>query len=178
MSISKSRGYDPADIELVYNYVGGSPIQQDFGLVLQNSIQKLGINVVVEGLTAGEYIGRLNAPDTAAHFNWIWASSDYPDAEIIFFPQYHSSNWGAWYSCTFYKNERADELIDLARVTVDEAARIEMYHELQEILIDDAADIWVYARHFLMAMNTNVEGFSYQPAGMDSSYFYPMVLLQ
>lgn len=171
-------GYNPAELELVYNYVGGAPIQQDFGLVLQNSLQKLGINVVVEGLPVGEYIGRLNAPDTAAHFNWIWASSDYPDAEIIFFPQYHSSNWGAWYSCTFYKNERADELIDLARVTVDEAARIEMYHELQQILIDDAADIWVYARHFLMAMNMNVEGFRYQPAGMDSSYFYPMALLQ
>lgn len=171
-------GYDPAEIELVYNYVGGAPIQQDFGLVLQNSLQKIGINVVVEGLTAGEYIGRLNAPETAAHFNWIWAASDYPDAEIIFFPQYHSSNWGAWYSCTFYKNERADELINLARVTVDVDARIEMYQELQQILIDDAADIWVYARHFLMAINTNVQGFNYQPAGMDSSYFYPMALLQ
>ena len=171
-------GYDPGSLELVFNYVGGAPIQQDFGLVLQNSLQNLGINVLVEGLTAGEYIGRLNAPETAAHFNWIWAASDYPDAEIIFYPQYHSSNWGAWYSCTFYKNERADELIDLARVTVDVDARIEIYKELQQILIDDAADIWVYARHFLMAMNSNVQGFNYQPAGMDSSYFYPMVLLQ
>jgi peptide/nickel transport system substrate-binding protein len=173
----ENSGFDPASMELVYNYVGGDPIQQDFGLVLQNSLERIGVRVQVEGLTAGEYIGRLNDSETAAHFNWIWAASDYPDAEVIFFPQYHSNNWGAWYSCTFYQNQQVDALIDEARRTVDESARIEIYQQLQRILIDDAADVWVYARHFLLAMNENLQGFAFQPAGMDSTYFYPIRLI-
>lgn len=170
-------GFDPASMELVYNYVGGDPVQEDFGLVLQSSLEQIGVNVRVEGLTAGEFVGRLNEPDSAGHFNWIWAASDYPDAEVIFFPQYHSGNWGAWYSCTFYQNPEVDALIEEARSTVDEASRIEMYEELQRLLIEDAADVWVYQRHFLMAMSNEIAGFSYQPAGMDSTYFYPLRLI-
>jgi peptide/nickel transport system substrate-binding protein len=170
-------GIDPST-PVDYNYVGGDLLQQDFGLVLQASLANIGVNVNVEGLTVGEYLGRLNLPETAAHFNWIWAASDYPDAQVIFFPQYHSSNWGAWYSCTFYKNEQVDSLIEEAEGTVDEAARLALYQQIQQILSDDAADIWVYQRHFLIAMSTSIAGFAYQPAGMDSTYFYPITLLQ
>lgn len=163
--------------ELEYNYVGGDPLQEDFGLLLQSSLEPLGLTVNVVGLTGGEYIGRLESSETAAHFNWIWAASDYPDAEIIFFPQYHSSKHGAWFSSTFYQNEEFDSLIEEARRTVDDEARLAIYQQLQEILIEDAADIWVYTRHFVMAKSDALDGFAYQPAGMDSTYFYPISLL-
>jgi peptide/nickel transport system substrate-binding protein len=172
-SYLQKSGFDTSQT-LLYNYVSGSPVQQDFGLLLQESLGKIGVKVDVEGLTEAPILAGYKKWQTTSHFNWIWASTDYPDPDIIFYPQYQSNNWGSWYSCSFYKNPVVDRLILKARSTLDSARRLSMYRQIQKIIVADAADVWVYQQHFLMALNDDVKGYAYQPAGLNSTYFYPM----
>jgi peptide/nickel transport system substrate-binding protein len=110
------------------------------------------------------------------HFWPIWAASDYPDPENLLYPQYHSGNHGSWYSCSFFENDRYDELMDEARGLADIQDRIPIYEELQQILADNAVDVWLFAWHWRIAMLDCVEGYVWQPAGMSSTYLYPMSL--
>lgn len=171
-------GYDPSQIELEFGYVEADPFQRDVGLVMQNSLKELGISVKVQGYTPALSAGVWLTPESMTHMWPIWAAADYPDPENLLYPQYHSRNWGNWYSCSYYKNDRYDELLDQARRTPELADRIPLYEEAQRILVEDAVDVWLFAWHWRTAMLDCVRGYAFQPAGMNSTYLYPMWLEQ
>jgi peptide/nickel transport system substrate-binding protein len=172
----EASGYDPAETTLVYQYISGDPRQRDMGLVFRDSLKELGIEVEVEGLVAAVAIETFSEVETTANVFPIWANSDYPDAEIILYPQYHSRNHGNWYSCSWYENEEFDRLMDDARQTIRKEDRIPKYQELQRILADDAVDIWIFSEHTLGVMRDCVKGYFLSPAGMQAVEYYSMYL--
>ena len=84
-----------------------------------------------------------------------------PDAH--YYNQYHSANWGTYFSCNFYLNDRVDELLDAARAESDWNTRLEMYGEVQEILVDDAVAAWMYTEAGTIAFNSCVGGYVFSP---------------
>jgi peptide/nickel transport system substrate-binding protein len=171
-------GYDPAQVNLAFEYVAGSSTQENLGLILQQNFKDLGIEMTVEGFTWPVSQERYKTPETAGNVYPIWASADYPDSEAILYPYYHSREpgTGTWFSVSHYNNPEYDELIDSARIMPNLEDRIPIYEELQQILVDDAVDIWVMAQEWRVAMPKCVQGYSFQPAGMLSTYFYPIYL--
>lgn len=68
-------------------------------------------------------------------------------------------------SDTFYCNEEFDQLIAASQVETDEAARTEMYHELQEILYTEAPIIFLWYPNVMEAYRTDkIEEFTTQPS--------------
>ena len=59
---------------------------------------------------------------------------------------------------TFTDDERVDELLEAGRTTTDEAERVEIYHELQEILVDEAPMIYMRQALSMNAQRSDVEG--------------------
>jgi len=73
---------------------------------------------------------------------------------------YHSQ---APWNESHYSNERVDELIELARSTLDQEKRIAAYHEIQQILLDDGPVIVPYFFAQFMVLASGVSGVELQP---------------
>ena len=70
---------------------------------------------------------------------WI---ADYPDPENFLDVLFHSKSNN---NQSEYNNGRLDILLERARVELDESARFELYHQAEEIIVDDAP--WVPLWH-------------------------------
>lgn len=82
------------------------------------------------------------------------------------FPQFYldvAYQTGAVWNESHYSNERVDELIDLARTTLDQDERTAAYHEIQQIMLDEGPIIVPYFFAQFMVMASNVEGVELQP---------------
>jgi peptide/nickel transport system substrate-binding protein/oligopeptide transport system substrate-binding protein len=77
--------------------------------------------------------------------------ADIPDPDNFLAPMLHSSSPTNY---TFYRNPLVDRLLERARREVDDAERIELYREVERLVMDDAP--WI-------AQNYHVFDYLYQP---------------
>jgi peptide/nickel transport system substrate-binding protein len=64
-----------------------------------------------------------------------------------------------------YSNPKADELIAAGVATTDQAARKQIYQQLQQLLLDDVPWINLYIANQFEAMKTYVKGYTHIPTG-------------
>jgi len=57
-----------------------------------------------------------------------------------------------------YKNVKVDELLDRARALDKQDERRKLYQEAVTIIVDDAADLWLYYPDVTAAMSKKVRG--------------------
>jgi peptide/nickel transport system substrate-binding protein len=65
-----------------------------------------------------------------------------------------------------YKNPAVDKLMQQAAAEVDHAKRIQMYAEIQKMILDDAPWIFVNSTLQVRAARKNVKGFQLNPTQM------------
>ncbi len=72
-----------------------------------------------------------------------------------------------------YSNARVDELLDSALIEQDEAKRLEMYKEIQEITVEDAACVPLYVETQNIAKKKSLNGIKINATGChDFTYAY------
>ncbi|MFP4321267.1 MAG: ABC transporter substrate-binding protein [Anaerolineales bacterium] len=87
-----------------------------------------------------------------------WGARPVPQ---IFLNQYVTSD-GVWNE-SHWSNERVDELIALAGSTTDEQERIDAYHEIQQIMLEEGPIIVPYFFAAFMVHDAAVSGLQVQP---------------
>lgn len=173
----RESGFDTSET-LLYNYRSFDPVQRDYGLILQGSLAEVGIKIELEACTGPVFHERQKEPTGAAHFNRISGRGLMADPDLYCMEMFHSRAWeggkGYWASFSFYKNERVNELLDEARFSVDQDARRDMYWEAQDIIYDEAPDIWVDEQHWVISLNKDLRGAKPAPIGdiLDMSRMY------
>jgi peptide/nickel transport system substrate-binding protein/oligopeptide transport system substrate-binding protein len=85
--------------------------------------------------------------------------ADYPDAENFLYPLLHSANKGVGGNVSFYANARFDSLVTLARGVQDEARRVELYRQADELAFRDAPMVYLYFYNELNAVQPWIKGF-------------------
>jgi len=142
----------------------GNAMRADAATMIQAQLAPLGIDVTIN---IYEWATLLPATAAGEHqmsiMGWNIPTGD-PDYGV--FPLYHSSNIGAD-NRTHLNDPRVDDLLERSRAETDNAARMELYAELQELLMNDILPIvplWQAAE--LHASRANVQGFSVTPGGL------------
>ena len=87
-----------------------------------------------------------------------WGARAVPQFYLDF--AYHSE--GVWNE-SHYSNPRVDELIEIGRSTLDQAARTAAYKEIQQILLDEGPIIVPYFFAAFMVLGGNVSGVTLHP---------------
>ena len=85
--------------------------------------------------------------------------ADYPDAENFLYPLLHSANAGVGGNVSFYANPRFDALVSTARREQDEATRVSLYRQADELAFRDAPMIYLYFYSELTAVQPWIRGF-------------------
>ncbi|HEX2721624.1 MAG TPA: ABC transporter substrate-binding protein, partial [Gemmatimonadaceae bacterium] len=85
--------------------------------------------------------------------------ADYPDAENFLYPLLHSANKGVGGNVSFYSNPQFDKLVSDARREQDEAKRVAIYRQADELEYQDAPMIYLFFYKELYAVQPWIGNF-------------------
>ncbi|MBL7128430.1 MAG: ABC transporter substrate-binding protein [Ignavibacteria bacterium] len=137
--------------------IGNDEIQQAIAIAIQEQMKELGVNIKLEQLMQATVLSKQQDGEfTFSRANW---GADYFDPEN-FMALFYSKNlvpFGP--NKTGYSNPRIDELYEQANKLTDFNERKKIYDEMQQIVIDDAAWLFIYYNQQVYLLHKNIEGF-------------------
>lgn len=162
--------WEAGTLELDYVYVTDFAMEEIPGLILQANLAEIGVTLNMVPMLWPDMVASCGSVETGPDIINIYNVPAYIDPDAHYYNQYHSSSWGSFNSCNFYSNPQVDELLDKGRSEADWDARMEIYAEIQEILVEDAPAAWMYSEAGTIAFNDCV-------GGAVASPMYPLTVL-
>ena len=141
-------------------YPGGNNAQEQTATILQAAYAQIGVKVTLK--TADQ--AGVNKEFQGMTFDTIMmnpsdVSSDIPDSseQAAIFLKGEDKRWNGFY--TGYINPEASKLVDEAGTTLDPAKRKELYRQLQQLSMDDAAQVALLFTPVVTGVSNKVHGF-------------------
>jgi peptide/nickel transport system substrate-binding protein len=173
--LAKSAEYaDGFDIEFVY--VTGLEEERQTGLILADQLSQLNINVTVTGMEWANAVALFADPETSPAMFPIYSGSDYPDPDNYLWQSFHSSSAGTWTGSNHYSNPELDAILESARSTTDEAERTALYEQAQDVVIDEAVELYLWSPLEGYPHREEVQGYSYCPVMGSDPWWYEITL--
>jgi peptide/nickel transport system substrate-binding protein len=123
--------------ELTLLILAGSDTSRDQAQVFQESLRQIGVRLDIKVTDeAAFYDLVLKGNYQSAYLSWV----NEPDPDP--YGQFHSSQAGDGMNVVGYKNEEADQLMEEARGELDSARRLDLHHQLHEVLARDQPYLW------------------------------------
>ena len=149
-------------------WTNDSPVRETIATIVQAQLKEVGIEARTETVEWSAYLERTAAGEHDMFIlGWTTVTGD---ADYGLYALYHSSQHGGAGNRTFYSNPRVDELLDIGKTEPDQEKRKEAYKEAQEIIVEEAPQLFLYFQTDNVGMQNNIEGFKLHPAGHHSLY--------
>ena len=123
----------------------------------------MGIPVELGSFEFGTYAEKVYSKGEAQLFYLAW-QADFPSMDSFLYPMFQSAR-SSWGSGTGYGNAEVDALLDKARRTADEAARIALYQEAERLILKDVPVIPMESGGGYRLTNNRLGGLVYDPLG-------------
>lgn len=146
-------------LDLLVTDFGGSGFYTGAGVVFKEQLARIGIDVQIRLVEQGVFIQEAS-PD--GNFNYdinINAFSPRHDPDGFVWARFFSENPYA----VGYANARMDEILPLARTTLDLEERMALYREVQEILLDEAPMLWISVDQLVEGIQPHLKGYEQSP---------------
>jgi len=136
-----------------------SATRQKFGVLIQAQLASLGITVDVTPLEPGLFAARLEKGEFDAALN-MWRSDPSP---MVSLRQVWASPRGREMGANYarYANAQFDAVLDSASTAFNAQQRRRLYQRAYQLIVDDAAAVWLYEPRNFAAINARVS-----PVGM------------
>jgi peptide/nickel transport system substrate-binding protein len=128
---------------------------KDAAVIIQEYLKRVGVEARLEPLDWPTFVKKL----FASEFEGIvvgWTNHHDPDP--FAYTIWHSSQWKGR-NFAHYKSPRADEALEAARRTANQAERKKHYGELSRVLMDDAPYVFLYFEQQVYVARQGYEGF-------------------
>ncbi|WP_440008950.1 ABC transporter substrate-binding protein [Halomicrococcus sp. SG-WS-1] len=152
--------YNPNDISITYTYVSGLTTERNLGLLMQSNYNPLGIEFEVRKAPWTSIVSQSSNIQSSPQMFPLWSLIQYADPDALLYNMWHSSNTNTYNNGSKYENDQVDELLTQARTTLDDQTREQAYTEVQQILAEDAAALFVCNDVSRWAFNNRVNGFT------------------
>lgn len=146
----------------------GDQLMNNQAVLLQRWLSEVGIEMKLEFLDRAVMYDRLDARDYEAMMLSMGTTPE-PDQ----YNSWHSSAIDNGFNDWCYSNPQVDRLLEQGRRESDPAVRKQIYDQVQGILAEDVAAIWLYHPNTLSALNSNFSGMTEEPAGQ-YQYLYSL----
>lgn len=155
-SLLEQAGYADG-FSFVMNTVVGFEETQRAAQVVQQQLAAIGITMEIQAEEAGVII-EIEGTGEFDAIMWSWIGLT--DAADYFFLQHHT---GEGLNFTGYSNADFDALVEAGTATADFDERYEIYEQANQILVDDAPYIYMYAKSVVKAWAPHVMGYTVRP---------------
>lgn len=143
---------NPSDITVTITTTDSDSAKKQAEVCQEMWQKALGIKIEIEQVTYNECLTRQQSGDyEIAWGGWV---SDYDDP-YSYLELFKSDSP---YNYSRYKNEKVDELLNASQLEVDAAKRMDMLHQADQIIVDDAAFLPQAEREVHYLVRDNVEG--------------------
>ncbi len=167
--------YKDGGFKLTALYATGYENQRRWCLLLLEALKSLNIDLDIRPATWPDTVASAQSPDTMPNFMCLFQTANYADPDNIAFAAYHSSRNGQWQN-PVYKNPEVDKLIEAARIETDQTKRAELYKKFQELVVDDAPDIFGVLEKRKLGMRDSVKNYVFTPVAANSIELLPLSL--
>ena len=130
----------------------GNPTREQMALALQQDWKRIGVDIQIDVAEFNVYLQRGNKRpgDYDARTGWRITAPD-PDKT----PEYTTDGGNNHY---MYSNLEVDRLMAQGRAESDQQKRVQIYHQIQQLMYDDLPIIWVYYWTEIVALNKAIKG--------------------
>ncbi len=147
---------------LSINALAGFSDSEQAAILLQNALRQIGVESVVELSPWTVVLSRMSNPEIRADIIPVWRSSFYIDPNNwvgeLFGTRYHDSR-----SFSYYSNPEFDRRLDLALISRDHEERRKLYEEMTQMVMDDAASVFIYNTRWYGPYSSKVKDIRYSP---------------
>jgi len=133
----------------------GTTDEDKTAVLIQAQLAEIGITVTVNSIDPGQAWTQLVAGDYQAQLNWWYNETTDPDNAVRW------CVWGAGANKSYYtryNNDEVNRLIDAAAGEADQAKRADMYNMIQQICVDEVAQVALYHPTWTSARSKAVTG--------------------
>ena len=150
-----------------------SPTTLNASTILQSFFAQIGVRAQIRQYDEASYFDiRRDGQLPAYAGNW---SADFNDPDNFFYTFFSVKNTGV--RSVNYDNQEILDLVDAARVMVDEDARMAAYRKIDDTVVhQDAVMLPLYQRNHLFCLNPRVQGFKVAWNGWNDMSFYTVSL--
>jgi peptide/nickel transport system substrate-binding protein len=157
----EASGIDPSEYTLTYVYVTGLESEEKIGLLLQSNLKELGFEVEMQPEPWGRMVELVSNADTAPHFMAIFHTAKYPSPDGHTYLMFHPNAWGTYMSSSYYENPEVSDFLEQARAATDTEEQFGYYGQVQEIVTDEAAALFIANPLHRMAHRDRVDGYNF-----------------
>lgn len=162
----------PIDREIEIHAMSQFDQASQVAQLLQSDMRKIGVSLKVVPVNFFTIVSTLGKPETSPDM-WVrWSSTYFVDPENWIGQTYDSQFWGSTKGSNWYKNPKVDELLRAARVSNNQAERKNLYEDATRIVVDEAADLWIYNTIQPRGLSDRLEGYKFSPVGSGADFRY------
>lgn len=129
--------------------------------VVQQYFKDVGVEAEIVQLEWSAFKEAINKGEADSF--WLSWRADYPDPENFLSPVFHSSNWGSAGNRVRFKNLRVDRLIEEAQREFNEEKRLNLYLEVERMVIEEAPWLFFWHRNDYIIHQPWVKGVRLNP---------------
>ncbi len=133
----------PDGLDLEYVYVTGLEEERLTGLVLQDSLAEIGINVTITAVPWADAVATFADPETAPQLFPLYSLTAIASPDNYLWGPLHSSQAGVWTNPGHYGNPEVDALLEAARSETDPEARAALWAEAEALIVADAPNVFI-----------------------------------
>jgi peptide/nickel transport system substrate-binding protein len=159
-------GYPDGGFDLVYTFATGDLDEQQLGEVWKAELEKLGINLEVQGLNwEAQWDLAKSDPQAAQDVFVMYWWPDYVSPYSFLYSMFHSED-EILFNLGYYRNPEFDEMIDTANALSgsDREQAEQLFIDSQKILIEDAASLFFYDVANTHLAGADIKGYADNPA--------------
>lgn len=125
--------------------------------LLQSDLKSIGVTLTLTPITFPDYLSLLSNPKNIPELTLIQDTAPLPDSGVYLVKAYASSNIGTTNRAA-YANATVDSLLAKAETTTDDAARCDLYKQVQSQVNADVPGIDMYTLQAPVAYRTGLTG--------------------
>lgn len=169
----------PAGQKLLLTYTAGNETEKSTAELFKSELAKLDIDLEIRSMPWDSQWEMAKNPDPNQRqdiFVMYWWP-DLPSPYSFLYSTFHTET-EPLFNLAYYSNPEFDSLIDQANeITASDKAQAEqMFIDAQEILLNDAASLFIYDRQDVWVTVANLQGFNFNPAYPTVMFFHDMYL--
>jgi peptide/nickel transport system substrate-binding protein len=127
---------------------------------VQQQLEEIGIKMEIQSFEFGTLLEKAKAGEPQAHL----MGYTYTNPDILYL-WFHSSNIGDGLNLSHVDDPRLDAMLEESRTEVDEAARDEVYEDIQRYIVDKSLWVPLWNNEEYIATGRQVEGARISPEG-------------
>ena len=171
----KQANIDPKGRKLLFTYESGIEEQRKLTELYKSNLNKLGFDVEVRGMPweSMAALGQSTKIEDRQDIAVVLWFCMYPDPYEYLYLTFHTLDF-ILYNLHYWSNAEFDQLIDQANEVsvLDRKKAIELYHQAQEILIDESPAIFVYDNKNRIITHKSLKGYNDNPAYQNVVFFH------